>query len=99
MARQRHARRRTLPRKPGSLGAAMSDHEIYDANSRRRPLDELGWTDCKWPVNRYEDDGRHLFCGAPSAIGSSYCTHHRMRAKGSGTEGEKSAARDLVRAA
>ena len=42
-------------------------------------LSELPADGCKWPV---EDDadgvrGRHLFCGAERAEGSSYCAGHK----------------------
>ncbi|MHB2265013.1 GcrA family cell cycle regulator [Aliihoeflea sp. PC F10.4] len=68
----------------------------YDAASRRLPLPNLDWSDCRFPVNEAERGETHLFCGKPVVGGKVlYCAHHAARCVGSGTEGERSAARVL----
>jgi hypothetical protein len=47
-----------------------------DANPRR--LTERRFGECAWPLGPAEGPGAHstLFCGAPAAVGASYCGAH-----------------------
>lgn len=58
------------------------DRNVYDAEAKRVPLAELGWRDCKFPVNDAAPGETHLFCGMPQDPGSSYCAHHMQRCCG-----------------
>ncbi|MGQ2906714.1 MAG: GcrA family cell cycle regulator [Aliihoeflea sp.] len=86
-------------------GVASNDYEApatsdearaYDAASRRLPLADLEWRDCRFPVNDAARGETHLFCGAATFGNTRWCRHHLMRVKGTGTEGERKATRDLI---
>lgn len=83
---------------PPSFPEPEIDGKEYDAI--RLPLAKdlltLGNCDCKWPLN---DGGPFLFCAEEVVSGSVYCRHHKGRAKGRGTEGERKATDALKRAA
>lgn len=76
--------------------ATTEEARAYDAASRRLPLADLEWRDCRFPVNDAARGETHLFCGAPTSGNTRWCRHHLMRVKGSGTEGERKAHRDLI---
>lgn len=76
--------------------ATTEDARAYDAASRRLPLADLEWSDCRFPVNDAARGETHLFCGAATFGNTRWCRHHLMRVKGSGTEGERKADRDLI---
>lgn len=63
----------------------------YDAASRRLPLADLGWQDCRFAVNDAAPGAEHLFCGMPVVPGRSWCRHHLLRCIGTGTQGERDA--------
>jgi hypothetical protein len=48
-----------------------------------KPLLELPWRSCKWPVA--EQSGQHLFCGVPLPAGTSeecfYCPEHFAKSR------------------
>jgi hypothetical protein len=45
---------------------------------RLLPLMKLGANQCRWPVKDVpEVAGGHLFCGADTAFGESYCPFHK----------------------
>jgi hypothetical protein len=56
------------------------DRNVYDAGSKRLPLEELGWQDCRFPVNDAAPGETHLFCGRPQRADAKYCPHHCERA-------------------
>ena len=76
--------------------ATSGEARAYDAASRRLPLADLEWRDCRFPVNDAARGETHLFCGAPTTGNTRWCRHHLMRVKCSGTEGERKADRDLI---
>ncbi len=76
--------------------ATTAEARAYDTTSRRLPLADLQWRDCRFPVNDAARGETHLFCGAPTISSTRWCQHHLMRVKGSGTEGERKADRDLI---
>jgi hypothetical protein len=46
---------------------------------RLLPLMKLGANQCRWPVeDAPEVPGGHLFCGADTAFGESYCPFHKV---------------------
>ena len=59
-------------------------------------LMELENDSCRWPAGERE---YITFCGNHKMQGSSYCTYHAKLAQGKGTESERRAARELMRAA
>lgn len=80
------------------LPARESDSRAYDAASRRLPLADLGWQDCRFAVNDAAPGAEHLFCGMPVVPGRSWCRHHLLRCIGTGTQGERDADRVPMRA-
>lgn len=59
-------------------------------------LMELGAGDCRWP----EGEREHItFCGHNVEAGRSYCPYHVRLSRGKGTESERRAGRELMRAA
>lgn len=76
--------------------ATSDEARAYDAASRRLPLADLEWRDCRFAVNDAACVETHLFCGAPTFGNTRWCSHHLLRVKGSGTEGERKATRDLI---
>lgn len=60
------------------------------------PFDELSSTNCHWP---YGNGPSFTFCGNASEDGKPYCLAHHTISIGVGTYSERSAARDLRRAA
>ncbi len=59
-------------------------------------LMELESDSCRWPAGERE----HItFCGHIVEQGASYCPYHVRLSRGKGTEGERRAARELMRAA
>lgn len=76
--------------------ATRDDARAYDAASRRLPLPDLDWGDCRFPVNEAARGETHLFCGRPALSDKvRYCAHHAARVVGKGTEGERAAERIL----
>ncbi|MCA0276284.1 MAG: GcrA family cell cycle regulator [Proteobacteria bacterium] len=71
----------------------------YDADTRRIPLEDLERGDCRWPVNDPAKGETFLFCGQSAETDNPYCTHHRLRSLGFGTEGERRAEAILRKAA
>lgn len=61
-------------------------------------LAQLEHDQCRFAVNAAAPGETHLFCGEPVAGRSSWCAHHLERVIGAGTEGERRAARALMRA-
>ncbi|MDK2769952.1 MAG: GcrA family cell cycle regulator [Sphingomonas sp.] len=54
---------------------------------------------CKWPLwDRPDAVSKLLVCGEARAAGQVYCAHHHMRARGSGSQGERSAVRAAMKA-
>jgi hypothetical protein len=52
---------------------------------RLLPLMKLGANQCRWPVKETQDvPGGHLFCGADTAFGESYCPYHAEMARPKG---------------
>jgi hypothetical protein len=52
---------------------------------RLLPLMKLGANQCRWPVkDAPEVPGGHLFCGADTAFGESYCAYHKQMAQPGG---------------
>ena len=100
LARLRRGDHRPAPVKLAAdlLPPTRTEARAYDAASLRLMLADLGWRDCKFPVNDALPGEPHLFCGRPAEAGAAYCPHHRMRCRGAGTRGENDAARTLVRA-
>lgn len=70
----------------------------YDDATRRLPLAELGWQDCRFAVNDAAPGEMHLFCGLAVVPGRSWCRHHLHRCLGTGSEAERNADRMTMRA-
>jgi hypothetical protein len=45
---------------------------------------KLGANQCRWPVKAADVPGGHLFCGADTAFGESYCPFHAALARPGG---------------
>lgn len=45
-----------------------------------KPLEELGWRDCRWPFGDPQKDG-FGFCGHPADGAGPYCAHHAKRSR------------------
>lgn len=74
----------------------LPDEPVVDVVPLHLSLDELNGKTCRWPYGH----GPHFtFCGCDVLQGSSYCSSHKAKSIGRGTASERSAARDLRRAA
>lgn len=83
--------------RPEPMAVGKVEAAAYDAASRHAPLDDLEWSDCRWPVNDAARGEVHLFCGLHAEKPGGYCAHHAQRAWGEGTRGENAAERTLAR--
>jgi GcrA cell cycle regulator len=78
--------------------SSVADPAEYDRQSLHLHLVDLERHQCRWPVNDYNADGEHLFCGHRVEQGSSYCPHHAARSIGLGTPSERTAHKTLGKA-
>ncbi len=67
--------------------------DLYNVDALRLSLLQLGPRTCRWVVNSADVGEPHEFCGKPTDTINGYCTHHRLKSVGRGTESERSASR------
>ena len=61
-------------------GATELARDDYDTTSLNIGIMDLGMFTCRWPTGG--DKAETLFCGHRTHQKSSYCRHHRLRARG-----------------
>ncbi len=54
---------------------------VLPVPANARPLAELSYWGCKWPVNEAKPGEPHLFCGTKRESGEPYCEHHLAKAR------------------
>lgn len=62
------------------LAARIQAAATANPDARGVPITELGRRECRWPVGTDPRTGDHLFCGAPTEHGQSYCGRHAAHA-------------------
>lgn len=74
---------------------APTEPALYDAASMRLSLLELTNRTCRYPTHGQGETT--FFCGHGAELDDAYCSHHRARCTGRGTESERGALRQLSR--